>query len=512
MNTAEMMPSSMDSPPSLNGLQQPGSLPAIDQISANQDGEPTSPEREGISPQAIDDLIEQAGLWASGLHAEQGIVGRVASSVAAAIDKIPENAIGAVISTEVKTTVSETTKSSVSSSIEVTDYVEKQTPSAEEVGGDPVAAIIAAQAVMGSDYYVTGQWLEDKVVGSENILTVFDSEYAKYVAEVDGQKAKLALSDSKAADANTEVSPEDLQDQAKQIAGILVEYDVVGQVAKEIIRDKSIELMPNAQQYLALITDEEVEALDGKKKPSDGAEPTDDILELNDLELPESEVDKADREHPQAKDTEEITTEQLEDILDDDDMVRALSQVAKIYEEMSHLMGGRNTTDELLDDMLAAAQIVDITDSDGEVTNQVVEQLRISAEDHVNMLEVVSVVKTEIERHPVLPKIENDNLIDLAEEVEDTQETVQQAVVIISAAAMENITNTLDAVGEEEATQTIIVLTSYYSQILASINHHIATSAIDDLIDRVNGLVSLQAEADTTLINIMAQKEWALEA
>jgi hypothetical protein len=270
--------------------------------------------------------------------------------------------------------------------------------------------------------------------------------------------------------------------------------------------------MPNAQQYLALITDEEVEALDGKKKPSDGAEPTDDILELNDLELPESEVDKADREHPQAKDTEEITTEQLEDILDDDDMVRALSQVAKIYEEMSHLMGGRNTTDELLDDMLAAAQIVDITDSDGEVTNQVVEQLRISAEDHVNMLEVVSVVKTEIERHPVLPKIENDNLIDLAEEVEDTQETVQQAVVIISAAAMENITNTLDAVGEEEATQTIIVLTSYYSQILASINHHIATSAIDDLIDRVNGLVSLQAEADTTLINIMAQKEWALEA
>jgi hypothetical protein len=194
MNTAEMMPSSMDSPPSLNGLQQPGSLPAIDQMSANQDGEPTSPEREGISPQAIDDLIEQAGLWASGLHAEQGIAGRVASSVAAAIDKIPENAIGAVISTEVKTTVSETMKSSVSSSIEVTDYAEKQTPSAEEVGGDPVAAIIAAQAVMGPDYYVTGHWLEDKVVGSENILTVFDSEYAKYVAEVDRQKVEVGTS------------------------------------------------------------------------------------------------------------------------------------------------------------------------------------------------------------------------------------------------------------------------------------------------------------------------------
>jgi hypothetical protein len=101
----------------------------------------------------------------------------------------------------------------------------------------------------------------------------------------------------------------------------------------------------------------------------------------------------------------------------------------------------------------------------------------------------------------------------LAEEVEDTQETVQQAVVIISAAAMENITNTLDAVGEEEATQTIIVLTSYYSQILASINHHIATSAIDDLIDRVNELVSLpKQKLATTLINIMAQKEWALAA
>jgi quinol monooxygenase YgiN len=142
--------------------------------------------------------------------------------------------------------------------------------------------------------------------------------------------------------------------------------------------------------------------------------------------------------------------------------------------------------------MLAAAQIVDITDSDGEVTQQIIEQLGISIEDHVNMLEVVSVVKTE---------------------VEDTQEkTVQQAVVIISAAAMENITNTLDAVGEEEATQTIIVLTSYYSQILASINHHIATSAIDDLIDRVNELVSTQAEASETLINIMAQKEWALAA
>jgi hypothetical protein len=54
-----------------------------------------------------------------------------------------------------------------------------------------------------------------------------------------------------------------------------------------------------------------------------------------------------------------------------------------------------NTADELLDDMLAAAQIVDITDSDGEVTQQIVEQLGISIEDHVNMLEVVSVVKTD---------------------------------------------------------------------------------------------------------------------
>jgi hypothetical protein len=490
MNTAEMMPSSMDSPPSLNGLQQPGSLPAIDQMSANQDGEPTSPEREGISPQAIDDLIEQAGLWASGLHAEQGIAGRVASSVAAAIDKIPENAIGAVISTEVKTTVSETMKSSVSSSIEVTDYAEKQTPSAEEVGGDPVAAIIAAQAVMGPDYYVTGHWLEDKVVGSENILTVFDSEYAKYVAEVDRQKVELVLPDSIVADATTEVSPEDLQDQAKQIAGLLVEYDVVGQIAEVIIHDEAMELVSEVEQYLASASVEEVEALYNQQKPSDLAEPTNDIVEPDGSELIELEVSAADQEHLQ--DTGEITIDRLEDIVADDDMVRVLSQVTKIYQKMNPLAEDQsNTADELLEDMLAAAQIVDITDSDGEVTQQIIEQLGISIEDHVNMLEVVSVVKTE---------------------VEDTQETVQQAVVIISAAAMENITNTLDAVGEEEATQTIIVLTSYYSQILASINHHIATSAIDDLIDRVNELVSTQAEASETLINIMAQKEWALAA
>ncbi len=512
MNTAEMMPSSMDSPPSLSGPQQPGSLPLIDQMPTNQEGEPTSLENEGISPQSIEGLIKEAELWANDLHLEQGIGRRVAASVAEAIDLLPPNAAGAIISTEVKTTVSDTMKSSVSSSIEVTEYAKRQVPSTEEIGGNPIAAIIAAQAVMGPDYYVTEQWLNDKVGDSENIesiLEVFDVEYSRYVTEVDLEKSELLLPDRIGIGATTEVSTEDLQNQANQIAGLFVEYDVLGQVAEEIIRDESIELVTEVEQYLALATVEEVEGLDSEQQPSKQPDLKRDTVNLNDSELDISEIDTT--VHEQSQGIEGITVDQLNDLVDDNEMVRTLSRVAMIHEKMIHSVGDQtDATDELLDDMLAAAQIVDITDSNGEVTQQVVEQLGISIKDHADMLEVVLVAKTEIRGHFSMSQVESNDLLDSAEELDDLEKTIQEAAVIISVAAKENIVQILDTVGEDEAAQSIIVLTCYYSQILASIDHQIATSAVDDLIDRVNELVLEQAGANKTLINIMAQKEWAL--
>jgi hypothetical protein len=82
-----------------------------------------------------------------------------------------------------------------------------------------------------------------------------------------------------------------------------------------------MELVSEVEQYLASASVEEVEALYNQQKPSDLAEPTNDIVEPDGSELIELEVSAADQEHLQ--DTGEITIDRLEDIVADDDMVRA---------------------------------------------------------------------------------------------------------------------------------------------------------------------------------------------